>query len=419
MGRTVDEHQVEIAGLVALAVAARDASGEVEVVGLHEGAPPVGRVLASDVIAPLDLPPFHASQMDGYAVRSADVASGATVLSVAARVPAGRVPAPLSAGEAAPIMTGAPVPEGADAVIPIEVAVPPRFQPEGGAAEVTLSGPVETGLFVRPAGSDVSAGSLLFPAGTVLRPAHLGALAASGLTTAALVPRLRLWLVSTGEELAPSAGGPLPPGKIHDANGTSLRGALEVAGASVRTLRVSDDVDALWAALAEARDADGRLPELIVTTGGISEGAYEVVREAFAPRGLTIGTVAMQPGGPQGWGLLDLDGTAVPTVCFPGNPVSALVSFEAFLRLPLLRAASRPLPARGTTARLAEGAESPKGKHQIRRARLDPDGLVHFVGGASSHLLHNYALSTVLAHVPVGVERLEAGDEVEVWALDD
>ncbi|GAA4671556.1 molybdopterin molybdotransferase MoeA [Frondihabitans cladoniiphilus] len=411
--RTLIEHAQAIAILVDAASSARG----VERASLVDGPLPTGRTLADDLVAPIDLPPFPASQMDGYAVRSSELVPGAPALVVAARVPAGTVPAPLEPGTAAPIMTGAPVPEGADAVVPIEQAVPAHFLPEDVAGTVELPTGAAPGLFVRPPGSDVAAGSLLFAAGTLLGPAHLGALAASGLTEIDVRSPLRIWLLSTGEELAPA--GPLPPGKIHDANGTSMRAALEGAGADVTALRVSDDVDALWRALAEARRISGALPDLLVTTGGISEGAYEVVREAFEPRGLTIGTVAMQPGGPQGWGLLDLDGTAVPTVCFPGNPVSALVSFEAFLRLPLLAAAGRPSPRRDSVAVLAESADSPKGKHQFRRARLDDEGRVHFVGGASSHLLHNYAMSTVLAHVPLGVDRVEAGDEVVVWALDD
>ena len=159
--------------------------------------------------------------------------------------------------------------------------------------------------------------------------------------------------------------------------------------------------------------------DLVLTTGGVSAGAYEVVRDAFEASGVVFGSVAMQPGGPQGHGTLTVGHRALPIVCFPGNPVSALVSFEVFLR-PLLQTATgvgRPRAQRA--APMAESADSPVGKHQLRRGRLDVDGRVALVGGPGSHLLSNHAAATVLVHVPVGVDRVEEGDEVVVWALDD
>ncbi|GAA4267668.1 molybdopterin-binding protein [Frondihabitans peucedani] len=408
--RTIEEHRKTIAELVAGALATR----RVVVRRVSEGVS--GEVLADDVVAPLDLPPFANSQMDGYAVVASDLEGGAARLAVGRRIPAGHVPAPLTPGTAAPIMTGAALPDGADAVVQIERADPPRFQDEGGASTVSLPGPVPVGQFVRAVGSDVRRGDTLLRAGTVLRGPHYGILASSGVESVRVLDAPVVLLVSTGSELAAEPG-PLGGAAIHDANGASLRVALEEADARVIVRRVADDGDALLRLARLGVEADSA--DLVVTTGGVSEGAYEVVRETFAPRGVEFGSVAMQPGGPQGWGVLDLGGRSVPVVAFPGNPVSALISFEMFLREPLQRAAGRPVQDRDRVAILSEGADSPPGKHQIRRGRLDPAGRVVFVGGPGSHLLHSYALATHLVHLPVGISRVEAGDEVVVWPLDD
>ncbi|ARC56186.1 Molybdopterin molybdenumtransferase 2 [Frondihabitans sp. 762G35] len=439
--RTIEEHAAAIDALVTTALAGRapevlpvDASAMARSPERYRD-----RLLLADVLAPLDLPPFDNSQMDGYAVDSSELAAssaaGSAVLAVGTRIPAGTLPADLGPGTAAPIMTGAPIPRGADAVIPIEQADPPRFLGESAGQTVVLPAAVDSGAFVRTVGSDVRAGDLLLPAGTVLRAAHFGILAASGVGEVGVAARPRVLVVSTGSELAD--GGELVPGSIHDANAIMLASLLTSAGATVDLARAPDDAAHLLDVLREhglgvsgrapgasggapSASGDAPAPDLVVTTGGVSAGAYEVVRETFAPRGVEFGSVAMQPGGPQGWGELDLDGgRRVAVVCFPGNPVSALVSFEAFLRGPLLRASCGRSPRRDATATLAEGADSPAGKHQVRRGRLDDSGLVHFVGGASSHLLHAYARSTVLVGIPVGTSRVEPGDEVVVWPLDD
>lgn len=426
--RTIEEHQRAISELVEAALASRGteflpvtaaASGS-----LSLGPASLGRELAHDVIAPLDLPPFDNSQMDGYAVRSSDLAAGPRALTVGRRIPAGVAPPPLLAGTAAPIMTGAAIPDGADAVVQIELADPPRFLDEAaGPFSVTLPGPVPAGQFVRSRGSDLPGGSVLQERGTVLRPAHWGVLASSGVETVEVIAPLRVMLVSTGAELATGPGN-LGAAKIHDANTAALGSAIASLGVHVSTYQATDDVDDFLAFIqgldgADPTTADGAAIDLVVTTGGVSAGAYEVVREALHDRGVEFASVAMQPGGPQGWGAVETGHGSIPIVCFPGNPVSALVSFEAFLHVPLARGAHSIVADRDRRAPLAEAADSPPGKHQIRRARLDADGRVHFVGGPSSHLLHHYAQATVLAHIPVGVSRVEPGDEVVVWALDE
>jgi molybdopterin molybdotransferase len=419
--RTVDEHRAAVSALLApladLPAEELAVSAEALAADPHRYAE---RVLARDVTSPIDLPPFRNSQMDGYAVRAADLAdaTGArpAALRIAPRIPAGVAPAPLAPGTAAPCMTGAPVPPGADAIVPIEAATPDRFVDEARTdAVVSFAAPVPAGAFVRAQGSDLAAGSVLVAAGTRLLPAHWGVLASAGVESAPVRRRPVVLLLSTGLELR-GPGEELAPGQIHDANSVALAASLQAVGAEVRTLRVaSDDADRVRAALRE--HAAG--VDLLITTGGVSAGAYEVVRDVLTGGGVEFVSVAVQPGGPQGIGTADLGGARIPVVAFPGNPVSALVSFELLLR-PVLRAlAGHPHPERASrTAPLAEALDSPAGKHQVRRGRVDADGRVVPVGGPGSHLLHAYATATHLVHIPAGVDRLEAGDPVTVWSID-
>ncbi|OUE31760.1 Molybdopterin molybdenumtransferase [Clavibacter michiganensis] len=420
--RTVDEHRAAVRDLLAplagLPAEELDVSADAFVADPHRHA---GRVLARDVVSPLDLPPFRNSQMDGYAVRAADLADATgerpAVLRIAPRIPAGVAPAPLEPGTAAPCMTGAPVPPGADAIVPIEAAIPDRFVDEdANDATVSFLAPVDPGAFVRAQGSDLAAGAVLVAAGMRLLPAHLGVLASAGVARIAVRRRPVVLLLSTGLELR-GPGEELAPGQIHDANSAALAASLQAAGADVRALRIaSDDADRVRDALRDAaHDVD-----LLVTTGGVSAGAYEVVRDVLEGGGVEFVSVAVQPGGPQGLGTADLGGARIPVVAFPGNPVSALVSFELFLRPVLRRIAGHPRPDRPSRELpLAEPLDSPAAKHQVRRGRLDADGRVVAVGGPGSHLLHAYATATHLVHIPAGRDRLEAGDPVTVWSIDD
>ena len=368
----------------------------------------LGRGLAGDVPAPVDLPPFANSQMDGFAVRSSDISDGGTLLTVVAPIAAGATAAALEPGTAAPIMTGAMIPPGADAVVPIEKAVPDAFPDPGAEATVRLPA-TEPGTYVRSTGSDIRAGELALAGGTFLGPGQLGLLAALGITRVAVHRKLRVLLATTGDEVV-EPGNPLEPGKIYDANGTLLEAAMRQAGLEVLRAAIStDSPDELTAILREhAPQVD-----LIVTTGGVSKGAYEVVRQAAAGQDVEFLHVAMQPGGPQGIGRFD----GVPFVGFPGNPVSCLVSFEMFLRPVLSSLFGSPAPRPALRARLAEPVESPAGKHQVRRGTLLPDGTVRLEGGAGSHLVHALANSNALIHVPAGTAALAAGAEVEVWML--
>lgn len=413
MPRTIDEHADAVATLLREGLAHRRVETIAVDVSLLAASPArhVGRILAEDVRAPIDLPPFDNSQMDGFAVRAAELGAEGATLTVGPMIVAGAGVLDLAPGTAMPIMTGAPIPHGADAVVPVERAVPSSYPDEGGS--VALPGGVAAGMFIRSTGSDARAGDLLLAAGTRLGPAQWGALAAAGVGAVAVHRRSWVLVVSTGLELA-APGADLAPGRIHDANGTSLGASLAGLGleVSVASLR-SDDPAALIELLRE-REFD-----LLVTSGGVSAGAHEVVRLALEPLGVAFLSVAMQPGGPQGLGSADLGRGPVPVVALPGNPVSVLVSFEAFLRPALLEVAGRRRTRRDTELLpLAEGLDSPAAKHQLRRATVHA-GRVHMVGGPSSHLLGHYALADALAHVPVGVERMEAGDPIEIWRIDD
>jgi molybdopterin molybdotransferase len=363
----------------------------------------LGRVLAASVTSPIDLPPFDNSQMDGYAVAAGAVAGP---LEVTGHVAAGDAVSDFAGGAVA-IMTGAPLPRGAGAVVPIEaVGAAGAFEPVGGT--ITLGSDADAGAFVRTRGSDLAAGVELLPAGALLGPAQLGALAASGLAEVPVRARPRVLVISTGAELAP-AGAPLGSGRIYDANSLSLAAAITAAGGvALATAVHSDDPAHFAAALESAGEVD-----LVVTSGGVSAGAHEVVRDALEPRGVRFGAVAMQPGGPQGLGAIRVAGRETPVLAFPGNPVSVLVSFELFLR-PLLRGIRS-----SQWAPLAAAVDSPEAKHQVRRGRFAADGSVELVGGPSSHLLVAYARSELLVHLPLGLAHADAGDRVEVWRIDD
>lgn len=304
---SVDTHRETVTGLL----------GNAPVISLPL-ASAAGLVLAEDVRAGVSLPPFDNSAMDGYAVRADDVAEVPVTLPVAEDIPAYRVDiTKLEPGTAHRIMTGAPLPPGAEAVVMVE-------HTDGGVTNVRILRTAVPGAHVRRRGEDVVEGTVALPAGTVLGPAQLGLAAAVGLAEVPVYRPLKVLVVSTGTELV-DAPEPLRHGQIYESNSIMLASAIRALGCAAEVVRsVVDDVDEFRAVI-EPRLADA---DLLVTSGGVSAGAYEVVKDALTGQGVEFRKVAMQPGGPQGCGRWN----GVPVVTLPGNPVSVLVSFEAFLQ---------------------------------------------------------------------------------------
>ena len=406
-----------------------------------------GCLLAEDVVAGGDLPPFDNSSMDGYAVRAADLdgacAAAPVVLAVVGDIAAGAGELPeVGRGQCARIMTGAPLPPGADAVVPVEwtdgetgtgrpadrmlpvADLPTRDAGQRAGGEVRVLRPAAPGAHVRGRGGDVTAGTLVLPAGTRLGPAQLGLAAAVGRGSLRVRPRPRVAVLSTGSELV-EPGTPLGPGRITDSNSFALTAAAREAGADARRIAgVPDDPERLRAVLAEL------LPEVdaLVTSGGVSVGAYDVVKDALsgsgggpagALGGMEFRKLRMQPGKPQGFGLLD--GGRVPLFALPGNPVSAYISFELFVR-PAIRAMAGETGERRyrpvVRARLTAPMRSPEGRRQYARGRYLPEsGTVEPEGGAGSHLVGALARADALIVVPEEATALAAGDTVETVLL--
>lgn len=394
-----DEHAAHIAELLAPALAPRP-----EWIPIDDA---LGRVTIGAIVSPVDLPLFRNSQMDGFAVRAADVAPAPVTLPIVGEVAARpSSPADLAPGTAVRIMTGAVVPAGADAIIPVEDTTV-----DAAGDTVTVNRPRAVGEYVRERGSDLRAGDELLPGGLRLASRHLAVLAAAGLTHVTVAARLRVAVITTGSELVPPGTTPAL-GQVFDSNGTALAAAIMAAGAEVvgRT-HVPDDPAELIGALATPAD-------LILTSGGISMGDYEVVREVLEPRGARVGHVAMQPGGPQATAVWE----GAPVVCFPGNPVSTQLSFEVFVA-PLLRSVAGLPPAVREPRALAQAVTSVAGKWQFLRGRVvaagedGSGGRVELASGPGSHLVAGFAASDVLIVVPENVTALAAGDIVETWAL--
>lgn len=374
-----------------------------------------GCVLTEDVVAPAPLPGFDNSAMDGYAVRLDDVAAATettpVVLPVTGDVAAGPAsPLRVQPGVCVRIMTGAMVPAGADAVVPVEWT-------DGGVARVQVRRAPRPGAHIRRAGEDVAAGDTVLTADTHLGSAQIGLAAAVGRSRLGVRPRPRVVVVSTGSELV-EPGEPLSPGRIADSNSPALTAAAIEAGAiAYRVGIVPDDPRRL------ARTLEDQLvrADVLVTSGGVSVGAYDVVKEVLSRLGtVDFVEVAMQPGKPQAFGTLGRDGT--PVFGLPGNPVSALVSFEAFVR-PALRKMLGATPIERPRVRAVALAEltSPPGRRSYLRVLLEVrDGayVVSPVSGAGSHLLAGMTRANALAVVPEDVESVPVGAAVEVLVLE-
>jgi UTP--glucose-1-phosphate uridylyltransferase len=406
--RTVDQHLRAI--LSSLEPAATESVPLTESLGL---------VVARDLRSRVNLPAFDNSSMDGYAVQAVSLESAdesPVSLRIVGEVAAGADP-PFSVGpgEAARIMTGAPIPPGADAVIAVE-------ETDGSAAgSVLCRASVQQGRYVRPRGEDVSEGTVIVSAGDVVGPRTIALLAACGHASVEVHRRPHVVILSTGSELVPP-GQPLGPGQIHDSNSSMLWAAAVAAGASAEIRAAVGDTDAeLLAALDDVVAA----ADVVITSGGVSMGAYDVVKSALAGKGVEFVKVAMQPGKPQGFGHLTApDGRRVPIFALPGNPVSSFVSFEVFVR-PGLRRLMRLAPEkrRVRTATLTSGLRSFEGRRQYGRAVVSRNSegalMCTPVAGQGSHFVADLSRANALFIVLEDTADLVAGEQVDVVILDD
>ena len=375
----------------------------------------VGLPVCEDISSPMDLPSFDNSAMDGYAVSFDDVASASpdhpVHLPVVGEAAAGQTRLfALSPGTAVRIMTGAPVPQGSDAIVPVEWT-------DAGVAAVRITRAPTPGQHIRYRGEDIQTGDVLLEEGTVLGPRQLGLLASVGRSQVRSRPRPRVVIISTGSELR-EPGTTLGHDSIYDANSYMLAAAARNAGAiAYRVGIVSDDpqefTDALSDQLVRA--------DMVVTSGGVSKGQYDVVKEALAQLGtVTFGEVAMQPGKPQGFGVVGEDATPIFTL--PGNPVSSYVSFEVFV-VPAIRRMMGRLPYRRPLVRAlsSQGFSSTPGRRQFVRALFEIDGMgahVSPIGGHGSHLVGDLSDANALIVVPEEVGTVEPGAQVQVLVLD-
>ncbi|WP_203135367.1 molybdopterin molybdotransferase MoeA [Microbacterium sp. JZ31] len=405
--RTVEEHLADVlaaiapTGAITLSLAAA-----------------AGLTCAEPVRARVDVPVFDNSAMDGFAVRAADVAAASpdapVTLRVVADLPAGSPEDPaLGEGEAARIMTGSPVPSDADAIVPFEDTA-------GGLADslgdiAVLRAPRGPGAHIRRRGEDLHAGDVVIPSGTELGPLQLSAAAATGVDRAVVARPPRVIVISTGSELV-EPGADLERGQIPESNTTLLAGLVRATGAELmRATCVSDDPDELRSLLRENSEAD-----VVLTSGGVSAGAYEVVKQVL-DGDIAFTKVAMQPGKPQGFGRLT---NGALMFGLPGNPVSAAVSFETFVRPALLAMQGRTklhrdilrLPA-------ATGWRTPPGRRQFLPASIDRTDPARWTvrpatpGGSGSHLAAGLGLAEAYAVVPAETEAVAEGELVDVMLI--
>ena len=382
----------------------------------------LGRVLAQEVRAPHPLPPFAHSAMDGYAVRSADIKAATKdqprQLEVIGEAAAGQMPAAkLNEAQAVRITTGAPIPHGADCVVPVEMTSQP--EPMGGtelASVVHINEPVERGGHIRPAGLDVNSDELLLPAGQRLRPQDIGLLGAVGLKNPMVRRRPRVAVISTGDEVL-EIDRELEPGTIRDANGVMIEAVLQAEGAAPLRLGIASD-----SRESVRQHLDGAIEQkadLILSTAGVSMGAHDYVRLVVEEQGeLNFWRVNVRPGKPLAFGNY----RGVPFVGLPGNPVSAWVTAMLFVRPALAAMLGRPQPKPLTLKAHLESEVQSDGRESYLRAVVHPADEGHRVkltGSQDSAVLSSLVKANCLLLVPAGVKELSAGEEVEIWMMGE
>lgn len=374
----------------------------------------LGRILAEDVVSEFDLPPFANSSMDGYAVRAADLVTIPAVLNVVLDIPAGTFPNRLiGTGEAARIMTGAPMPDGADTVIPVE-DTDSNWELGGDAPPfVTLRKGAKSGANVRLIGENIQKGQLVLPQGTVLRPQDIGVLASIGQAQIQVVRQPRVAILTTGDELV-TADEPLTPGKIRDANSYMLAGLVTQAGGIPLVLPIA--LDRLDAVRALFQSALAQQPDLIVSSAGVSVGAADYVRTVLQELGeVNFWRINLRPGKPLAFGLLE----GVPFFGLPGNPVSAMVTFDVVVRPALFQMQGRSDDPETIKAIAGHDVTSDGRRSYLRVTLRRENGqiIARETGTQSSGALYSMVLADGLMIVPEGVNHLKAGAEVVVRLL--
>ena len=385
----------------------------------------LGQVLAEDITSQLEIPPLDNSAMDGYAVQAASVegASDATpvVLRVIGSIAAGELPEETVApGTAIRIMTGAPVPGGADAIVPFEDTDEVGRRAAGeSASEIGINLSVETGTHVRKAGEDVRKGQRILTKGTVLRPAEIGVLASLGRGTASVVRRPVVAILSTGDELL-APGDEYAPGRIYDSNSHSIAAGVQRYGGVPKVLGIAGDtLESMNTKLRAGLESD-----ILITSAGVSMGDYDMVKDVLAQHGkIDFWAVRMRPAKPLAFGVLTAsDGRQVPLLGLPGNPVSALVAFEQFGRAAIHKMLGKTALRKPTIqAVLDEPIYNTDGRRVYARAivtRRDGAYHVRLTGHQGSNVLTSMAYANGLAICPEDLPIKEAGETVEVQMLD-
>jgi len=388
----------------------------------------LGQVLAEDIYATIDIPPLDNAAMDGYAVRAQDTGgasqSSPRYLAVIGEVAAGSVPTnEVQPGTAMRIMTGAPIPRGADAVVQFEdTDEVSRKSSKGDLSQIGILCPAEKGLNVRPKGEDIARGDLILEKGTVLRPQEIGVLASLGHSTALVIRRPIVAILATGDELV-AVDEPLAPGKIHDSNTYTIAAEVSRYGGIPRILGIGrDSVQSLTRKINEGLDAD-----MLITSGGVSRGDYDIVKDVLAQHGeIGFWTVCMKPGKPLAFGVIKKTAgereRKVPHLGLPGNPVSSMITFEQFARPAILKMMGKKTFPKPTIHAVIEDdiTNTDERRLFVRVSVTRRGGRYHasVTGPQGSGILTSMTRADGLAIIPEGSKGVKAGDMVEVQMLD-
>jgi len=384
----------------------------------------LGRVLAEDIYSTINIPPMDNTAMDGYAVQAQSTVgatrSSPNILRVIGEVAAGYLTKEeVESGTAIRIMTGAPIPRGADAVVQFEDTDEElRRAQNQPLTEIGVLREVEKGLNIRRAGEDISSGSMVLKKGTPLRPQEIGVLASLGREVVPVIRRPLVAILATGDELV-DVGKPLPLGKIYSSNTYSLAAQVIHYGGIPKILGIAlDNVQALEDKIKQARDAD-----MLITSAGVSVGDYDIVKDVLARQGeVTFWTVRMKPGKPLAFGVLRLGKSMIPHLGLPGNPVSSMITFEQFARPAILKMLGRKNLDKPTIhARSESRVENTDGRRIFARVRVskqDGQYFARLVGPQGSGVLTSMAQANGLMIVPEDVPSVEMGDDVVVQMLD-